>query len=155
MSLRTLLAAALFTIMITPQAAKAETLGPEKVVNGGFDVDGGWALGYSWQTIAGPQGVAWHNEGYTAPIEQAATTLTGGTAYRVSYTITGSYTSTTPMHWFRMRGPMGYVSCPIQYGDGTFTCDLTAPASVSSFQLRPGSGLGAVLDNVSIREILP
>lgn len=135
--------------------ALAQTLGPEKVVNGDFAAGGGWTLGYSWQTIPGAMGVAFHNEGYTAPIEQATTALTGGTTYRVSYTISGSYTSTDPRHWFRMRGTFGFKTCPVGSGDGTFSCDLAAPTGVSSFQLRPGSGLGAVLDDVSIREVLP
>lgn len=154
MQVRALFVATLLALMIAPLAIAGE-VGPERVENGTFDTPDAWALGYSWQILPAPGGLAFHNEGYTAPIEQATTALTAGTTYRASYTITGSAGSTNPMHQLRMRGPFGYANCPIQQGDGTFTCYLTAPAGVSSFQIRPGSGFGGVLDDVSIREILP
>lgn len=150
MHVRALFAAVLLAMMIPP--AHAGEVGPEKVEDGTFETGSAWTLGYSWQTIPG---YAFHNEGYAAPIEQGTTALTAGTTYRVRYTITGSGMSTEPRHWFRMRGPFGYANCPIQQGDGTFTCYLTAPTGVSSFQLRPGSGFGGVLDDVSVREVLP
>lgn len=153
MFVRTLLVALLLAFAAASQIALAEELGPEMVVDGGFSEGGTyWTLGYSWQTIPG---YAFHNEGYTAPIEQATAALTGGTTYLVSYAITGSSASTHPYHRFWMRGAIGNAGCPPQVGDGIFTCYVVAPERVSSIQIRPGSGLGAVLDDVSIREVLP
>lgn len=135
--------------------AYATNLGPEEVVNGSFDTTDAWTLGYSWQILPSPGGVAFHNEGYTAPIEQVATGLTDGATYRVSYKISGSSTSTDPRHWFRMRGAFAFANGPALSGDGVHTFDIVAPVGTSSFQIRPGSGFGGVLDDVSIRQVLP
>lgn len=155
--MRRLTALLLFAILTacTTAPVYATSLGPEKVANGTFDTADAWTLGYSWQILPAPGGVAFHNEGYTAPIEQATEALTAGATYRVSYKVSGSYTSTDPRHWFRMRGPFGFANGPVLSGDGVFTFDIVAPAGVSSFQVRPGSGFGGVLDDVSIREALP
>lgn len=143
------------TACIAPASATAESLGPQLVGNGTFDTADGWTLGYSWQILPAPGALAFHNEGYTAPIEQPTAALTAGTTYRVSYTIGGTYASTDPRHWFRLRGSTGYASCPIQSGDGTFTCDLAAPPGVSALLIRPVYGFSGTLDDVSVREVLP
>ena len=135
--------------------ASATNYGPELVTDGGFDNgDASWAMGYSWQAIPGPLGVAFHNEGYNWSISQATVSVTPGMQYEASYTITGSYTSSNPGHQFRLRGDSN-ASCPIQYGDGTFTCQLIAPANVHTLMIRPLSGFAGVLDDVSLREVLP
>lgn len=141
--------------LIWPEEARAETLGPELVTNGTFEVDDYWSLGYSWQILPAPGALAFHNEGYTAPIEQPIAELVTGHTYRVRYTISGSAGSTDPRHWFRMRGTSGYASCPIASGDGTFGCDIVAPASAMSILIRPVYGFGGVLDDVSVREVTP
>ena len=105
-------------------------------------------------SIPGPLGVAWHNEGYSAPIEQSAP-LTPGQTYRVTYTITGSYTSTAPYHRARLRGTTAWATCPIGVGDGIFTCNLTAPTGAVGIAIQPSGGFAGVLDNVSVREVLP
>lgn len=132
--------------------ANAHELGPERVTDGGFaEQDAYWALGYSWgQTL----GYAWHNEGYSQPIAQPTVDVVPGTLYEASYTITGSYTSSNPGHMFRLRGD-AYANCPMKYGDGTFTCQITAPANVHTLMVQPLSGFAGVLDDVSLREVLP
>lgn len=140
---------------VAPAISSAESLGPQLVDNGTFDTADGWTLGYSWQILPAPGALAFHNEGYTAPIEQATAALSAGTTYRVSYTISGTYAASDPRHWFRLRGSSGFVSCPIYSGDGTFTCDLSAPAGVSALLIRPVYGFSGVLDDVSVREVIP
>lgn len=143
--------AALFTLALCG-TANAHDLGPDLVDDGGFDESGSfWSLGYSWgQTI----GYAWHNEGYSQPIAQPAVDVSPGTLYEASYTISGSYTSSNSGHMFRMRGDT-FANCAMQYGDGTFTCQLTAPANVHTLMVQPLSGFAGVLDDVSLREVLP
>lgn len=132
--------------------ASATSYGPELVTDGGFDNgDAFWTMGYSWQAIPT---LAFHNEGYSAPISQATASVTPGTLYEASYTVTGSYTSSNPGHQFRLRGNY-YANCPIQYGDGTFTCHITAPANAHTLMIRPLWGFAGVLDDVSLREVLP
>jgi hypothetical protein len=134
----------------------AQTYGPERVTDGSF-TEGAtyWTLGYSWQAIPGPLGVAFHNEGYTAQIEQSTALLTAGATYEARYTITGSFTSTDPRHWFRFRGTAGVANCPIRSGDGIFICTIVAPVGAYSLQVRPAYGFAGVLDDVSVREVLP
>lgn len=132
--------------------ASATSYGPELVADGGFDNgDASWTMGYSWQAIPS---LAFHNEGYSLPIEQPTVSVMPGSLYEASYTITGSYTSSNPGHMFRLRGDT-YANCAMQYGDGTFTCQITAPANVHTLMVRPLSGFAGVLDDVSLREVLP
>lgn len=131
--------------------ASAASYGPELVTDGGFDYsDTYWALGYSWQTIPG---YAFHNEGYSLPIEQPTIGVAAGTLYEVSYTISGSYTSSNPTVRFRLKGS-AYSNCAPTSGDGTFTCQLTAPAGVHTLMIQPSWGFAGVLDNVSLREVI-
>lgn len=135
--------------------ASATSYGPELVTDGGFDNgDASWTMGYSWQAIPGPLGVAFHNEGYTAPIAQQTVGVTAGTLYEASYTISGSYTSTNPAVRFRLKGS-AYSTCSPTSGDGTFTCQLTAPTGAHTLMIQPSWGFAGVLDNVSLREVLP
>lgn len=132
--------------------ASAASYGPELVTDGGFDNgDASWTMGYSWQAIPTQ---AYHNEGDSRPIAQATVSVTPGTLYEASYTITGSYTSTLPNHMFRLKGS-AYSNCPVNSGDGTFTCQLTAPSGVHTLLIQPSWGFAGVLDDVSLREVLP
>lgn len=151
-----LLAVLLATMfVIWPEDARAETIGPELVTNGNFEADDYWAIGYSWQILPATGALAFHNEGYGAPIEQPIAELVSGHTYRVRYTISGSEGSTDPRHWFRMRGTSGYASCAIATGDGTFGCDIVAPVGAMSILALPAYGFGGVLDDVSVREVTP
>ena len=130
----------------------AACYGPEQVTDGGFSNGGAfWTLGDSWQTIPG---YAFHNEGHSLPISQPAIDVIPGRTYKASYTISGSYTSTHPIHFFRLEGDY-YSNCPIKSGDGTFTCQLTAPDGVHTLMVQSSSGFAGVLDDVSVREVLP
>jgi len=142
-------------MLAKPLVSHAQEINPELVEDGGFETPGDWVLGYSWQILPAPGAVAFHNEGYTAPIEKPVPALVAGHTYRVSYKISGSAGSTDPRHWFRMRGTSGYASCPIYSGDGTFGCDIVAPAGVMSILIRPVYGFSGVLDDVSVREVPP
>lgn len=141
-------------LLLVAPYTHAQSLGPERVQNGSFDTTDAWTLGYGWQILPYPGSLAFRNEGSSSPIEQPID-LTGATIYRVSYKVSGTYTSSDPRHWFRVRSPSGYVSCPIYSGDGTFGCDIVAPAGVMSILIRPVYGFSGVLDDVSVREVLP
>lgn len=145
------LAAAL--LLVAPYT-HAQELGPELVVNGNFETADNWTLGYSWQILPAPGALAFHNEGYTFPLEQATSAILPGHSYQISYTVSGSAGSTYPVHRFRIHGTGGNATCPFSVGDGTVTCTLVAPVGAYSLQLLPGYGLGAVVDNVSVREVL-
>mgnify|MGYP000846784741 FL=1 len=145
-----------FALAVGSCSVRAATLGPELVSNGGFETTDSWAVGSNWQILPGayPQGLAFHNEGATAAISETAPLIAGHT-YRVVYTISGSAGSSNPLHRFRLRGTGGVVSSPFATGDGTFTFDLVAPAGAYQFEVWPGYGLGAILDDVSVREYTP
>lgn len=143
-----------FVLAIVNLPAVAAQLGPEHVIDGGFSTPDPWTLGYSWQINPGEQGSAFHNEGYTAPISQAITTLQAGVTYRITYVISGTTGSTMPGHVFRLVGDTT-IQGGWAIGPGTFTFDLPAPANPTGFKIVPSSGFGGVLDNVSIRELLP
>lgn len=136
----------------TSAPAYATFYGLELVTDGGFAESGTyWVLGNSWQTIPG---YAFHNEGDSQPISQPTMGVATGTLYEASYTITGSAGSTLPNHMFRLKGS-AYSNCPVNSGDGTFTCQLTAPAGVHTLLIQPSWGFAGVLDSVSLREVLP
>jgi len=152
-----LLAAVLF--LAAAMSANAQSLGPERVQNGGFDTASGWSLGNGWQITPGPTaetGLAFHNEGATSPIFRPVT-LTAGATYRVSYTVTNTVTSSDPRHWVRIRGDSA-VSTPITFGPGVFTSDIVAPSAAVLNHVAGVvaiSGCACVIDNFSIRELLP
>jgi len=134
MRIKTAIAISLLALCGT---ASATSYGPELVADGGFDNgDASWTMGYS------------------LPIEQPTVSVMPGSLYEASYTITGSYTSSNPGHMFRLRGDT-YANCAMQYGDGTFTCQITAPANVHTLMVQPLSGFAGVLDSVSLRAVLP
>lgn len=144
--------ASLLALALACSPAHATSYGPELALDGSFDQSGGfWAIGYGWGKTFGS---AWHTEGYSQPIAQPTFDVVPGTLYEASYTISGSYTSSSPGHMFRLRGDT-FANCAMQYGDGTFACQLTAPANVHTLMVQPLSGFAGVLDDVSLREVLP
>lgn len=135
--------------------ARASSLGPEIVVDGSFEDGSAWAPGYSWQILPAPGALAFHNEGYTQPMQQFTSLLIPGATYRVSYVISGSYTSSDARHRFRIRGTTSSATCPLATGDGVHVCYLVAPPGAYSLQILPVYGFAGILDDVSVREVLP
>ena len=152
MKIRTLIAAALLAVCTLPTSAA--TLGPEMVQDSSFDTGTPWSLGYGWQVLPAPGGLAYHNEGASSAIFQPATTLTSGATYRLVYTVTNTATSSDPRHWFRIGGSP-VTNTPIAYGAGTFTFDVVIPSSPSSFGVVAVYGCACVISDVSLRAVLP
>lgn len=143
-----------FVLALATLPVAAAQLGPEHVIDGDFSSAAPWTLGYSWQINPGAQGSAFHNEGYTTPISQAVTTLQSGVTYRITYVISGTTGATMPGHVFRLVGDTT-IQSGWAIGPGTFTFDLPAPANPTGFNVTASAGFGGVLDDVSIRELLP
>lgn len=141
-------------VLLYAGTARASSLGPEIVVDGSFDDGSAWAPGYSWQILPAPGGLAFHNEGYSWPIQQITASLIPGTTYRVSYVISGSYTSSDARHRFRIRGTTTSATCPLATGDGVHVCYIVAPPGAYSLQVLPAYGFAGILDDVSVREVM-
>lgn len=119
------------------------TLGPELVVNGGFDTASGWVTENSTWTISG--GVASHS-GIAANIYQPGL-LTIGRAYRIEFTWAGSIT--------------GYLRCYAGFGASYSLAAGTAPGRVAVTLTCSGdtilyfqSDSAVSIDNISVREVL-
>ena len=143
-----------FVLTLATPPLWAAQLGPEHVIDGGFSGSAAWTPDDGWQINPGAQGSAFHNEGYTSPISQAVTTLQAGHTYRITYVISGTAGSTMPGHVFRLVGDTT-IQGGWAIGPGTFTFDLPAPANPTGFNVTASAGFGGVLDDVSIRELLP
>lgn len=120
-------------------------LGPQLVVNGGFNVDAGWVKGAGW-TIAG--GVA-SNDGTAGAIGQAISII-GGVMYRIEFdTSNGTYSS-------ELSVQLGGVNADTVSSDGSHSFDVVAGGGVAAidfFCVALNDFIGDV-DNVSVREIL-
>lgn len=131
-------------------SARASSLGPELVANGSFDDGSAWTLGPEWQ-IAG--GVAFRGSGTSAPIQQPTASVVAGSTYLAQYTVHGS--SGVPLHRFRLQYGSAYLTCPVMSGDGVYSCTFIAPAGASHFVVQTSGGFSGIVDNVSVREVLP
>ena len=121
------------------------TLGPELVVNGGFNVDAGWVKGAGW-TIS--SGVA-SNDGTAGAIGQAISII-GGVIYRVEFdTTNGTYSS-------ELSVQLGGVNADTVNSDGSHSFDVVAGGGVAAidfFCVALNDFVGDI-DNVSVRELL-
>jgi hypothetical protein len=127
-------------------------LGPELVVNGGFDTDTVWTKGNGW-TIANGEAVFIGPIGQPGHLVQDMPVLVAGHTYRLIYTISN-------LTWDGQRQivpNIGAEPATARYQNGTYTEDITVIiSSYLSFDLF-GFMQDATLniDNVSVREVLP
>jgi hypothetical protein len=141
---------ALIGVALVYGTARASSLGPELVANGSFDDGSAWTLGHEWY-IAG--GVAYRGSGTSAPIQQPTTSVVAGSTYLARYTVLGS--SGVPLHRFRLQYGSAYLTCPAMSGDGVYSCTFIAPAGASHFVVQTSGGFSGIVDNVSVREVVP
>jgi len=111
------------------------------VSNGEFAADVDWTKGTGW-TISG--GSAEHAAGTGSDLEQPVT-MTPGSDYRLSYTLTASAGS--------LRGVLAGSSeqlGALRTADGTYQETLTAPAGAADLALRASSDFAGTVDAVSL-----
>lgn len=148
----------LFTLLLVGASAQAATLGPNVVADGDFSTGQGWSLGTGWQVLPGTcpvNGLSWRTEGATSAIFRAPDSpMSGGAAYRITYTVTGTLGASDPRHWVRIKGD-STVDTSIGSGDGTFTYDIVSPANVTIIGVIGVYGFSGVLDNVAVNQVNP
>jgi hypothetical protein len=129
-------------------------LGPELVVNGGFDTDSDWTKDPEW-TISEALGIAYFSVVDTyGTIQQTVDTLKPTTTYQVVFTIVelndvGDGGGVRPC----VGGTIGILQTSV----GTFTENITTGAlnktiGFQGFVYDPAGTM--VIDNVSVREVL-
>lgn len=119
-------------------------LGPELVVNGGFDADTDWAKGTGW-TIAAD--VATHAFGVSSTIDQSRP-LNERSRYTVTFTVSGRTTGSVAP---RFGGGSAVVGTS-RAADGTYTETLVADAGNNLITLSASTTFDGSIDNVSVRE---
>jgi hypothetical protein len=123
-------------------------LGPELILNGGFDSGSNWTPGAGWSIAAGLATAAAVAVGIG--VSQVITSLLVGKTYRVTFTVTGYVSG-------NVRAVI--VGAPVTPGttraaNGTYTQDLTVLATSTSFAMRPVSvAFTGSIDNISIRQV--
>lgn len=121
-------------------------LGPELVVNGGFDSDTVWVKGTGW-SITG--GVAVKAATNTSNLTQTIT-FTAGKKYLLVYDIVSIAGTNMSV---RFNGTTN-VSALSRSTPGNYSQVLIANATSVGIQFAGTSALAVTLDNVSIKEVL-
>jgi hypothetical protein len=119
-------------------------IGADTVVNGAFAADSDWTKGTGW-TIG--SGVATKAAGTAAVLSQAAS-LTAGTDYLVTYTITRTAGTLTA----RFTGGTT-VSGTGRTADGTYTDVLRAVSGNTTLEFSADSSFAGTVDNVTLRAL--
>lgn len=121
-------------------------LGPELVVNGGFDSDTVWTKGAGW-TISG--GILIKTATNTTGTVQTIP-LVAGKKYQVVYQVLSISGATVSI---RLNGTTN-VSGTSRSVPGTYAQVLTANATSVGVTVAGTSSLAVTIDNISVREIL-
>lgn len=127
----------------------ADTLGPELVVDGGFDNPGLWTCGTGW-SVTGGKAVAVDVVQYTSTVKQMLEGLEENTIYKIVFTIS-DYSSGA----VEVGLCSNYAECCSS--DGTFTKyinTLTAPNSYIAIRNYAGSAANFKIDNLSVKKVL-
>lgn len=118
-------------------------LGPELIVNGGFDADSNWTKGTGW-TIAG--GVAVGAAGSASALTQGPIALNQGEKYVVIFTVvTVSAGGVAP----NVGATLGTLRTAI----GTYEESIIAGAA-SAFIIDKNATFVGTIDNISLREVI-
>lgn len=118
-------------------------LGPELVVNGGFDADTNWTKGTGWTIAAG---VANKVAGSGSSLTQTPNILVSGRRYQVTCTVSNYVAGTLSVI-------LGSSSVPLSItANGTYTASGVADAV--TFQFFGTNLFAGDLDNVSCRQML-
>lgn len=121
--------------------------GPEKIINGKFATDTGWAKGIGW-VISGAVAVR-AADASSAGLSQA-TTFIGGAEYQVTFTLSGF---TAGMFAVQFTGGTTR-SGTSRTANGTYTETLLANAGNNSFRIFAGSLAAGSVGNISVREVV-
>jgi len=124
--------------------AEGAMLGPELVVNGGFDTDTSWTKNAGWSI---ENGVAPKSPGVAGSIYQSPT-LVQGRLYQHIFTVSGMTAGQV------YQGIKGSLSAA-RTTNGTFTAYLVAGASGFVIDNYANSTFDGSIDNVSVREVIP
>jgi hypothetical protein len=127
-------------------------LGPELVVNGGFDTDSGWTKGANW-TIS--SGVASKAEGATGQQMDAAVSLIANKPYQIRFKVSNAALAGGASATVRSvdSGGTMYVLGSLA-ANGEFSATVTPTISTATIRLVVNEiGSSATFDDVSIREV--
>lgn len=122
-------------------------LGPELLGNGSFDDASVWTLGTGWAILSG---LAVRSPAASSSTIFQAVPFIAGRTYRVAYTVTGySAGNITP----QFLGGSSVVGAPV-FSDGAYAEDIIAASGNTSFHIFAGAITSALVDSVSVREVL-
>lgn len=122
-------------------------LGPELLLNGGFDTDTVWTKGTGW-SITGGIGARAFNVA-SGSISQPVAFIAGRN-YLVTWTLQGFVSGI-----FAPRFSGGTVRTgTVRSANGTYTEILLANTGNVTFEVIAGGGAEGNIDNVSVREVL-
>lgn len=122
----------------------AESLGPELVVNGGFDTSANWNAQAGWAVSGG--GASATSVSSTA-VFQISSLPQPGRLYKVTYTVS-SYVSGSVR--VEIRGGV----TPSVSSNGTFTATISGSSGDAYIYIVGSSGFTGTIDNVSVKEVL-
>jgi hypothetical protein len=121
-----------------------DVLGPELVVNGGFDTDTDWTEGTGWSISGGTaNGAAGTSSQLT---QQAPGLILDGVTYRMTYTVVAVDAAS-------VDGRLGGTIGPQRTAPVTYTQDLVAGAT-GIISIRKTATPNCIIDNVSVKEVL-
>jgi hypothetical protein len=124
--------------------AEGATLGPELVVNGGFDSDTGWVKGTN---ISISEGLAHFVSTPDAQVLSLANVVTAGRRYLISLSVSNLITGS-----IFIREPVNNSASTYTI-DGDFSAELVA---ASTFLAVRALGVTTLdIDNISVREVIP
>jgi hypothetical protein len=132
-----------------------EQLGPELVVNGGFDTDTDWTKESDWSISGGKANYADTAVRYISPI--VAVPLTAGKRYKITFDISNLSTGSAYLLFANTSGTgfLDYSSYLI-LSNGSYSYKALAVTSITNFRVYGSNASGSTwsLDNLSIKEIL-
>lgn len=124
-------------------------IGPEMLLNGGFDTDTVWTKGLSWVIAAGVATVT--TPASLSALVQAVSPVVNAT-YRVTFTISG-YVGGAASIRFRNAGA-NVITFTSAIADGTYTADAVLPSAADEFAIVAPNALASYsVDNVSLKRV--
>jgi hypothetical protein len=126
--------------------AEGATLGPELVVNGGFDSDTVWSKTNA--TISAGQA---HLTASTTLSQSGTPSPVSGKRYQLTYTITAISTGSSNIKGYVGSAGAGTARTTI----GTFTEEIVAAGAMTIYFFTGGGFISGSIDNVSLREVIP
>lgn len=125
-------------------------LGPELLINGGFDTDTVWTKGIGWTISAGNAAIL--VPGVTSSLSQSAT-INSGTRYLMQINIPVMLASGLLIRAYSGATPV-FNFWAVITAAGVYSRIMTAPGAATSFSVDGSATASASVGSVSLREVL-